>query len=211
MKKSVPFIAVILIFMSVSGSATTVKLTADKENVTIGESIKFHLEIHPTEPVGGQFVLYREVEPRRYKLCVVFYEKPSPQQCTECAGDFPLSEDLSRNFHYKPVDPGNYYAEANFGGVRDKVYFTVFTEATTTTSTTSTSTTTSTTTTITTTTTTTTKTAATTTKTTTTTSSTLPEENSSPVGPSHLLLLAIPIAIFLVMVVIVLYLWRRSK
>jgi len=210
MKKSVPFIAVILIFMSVSGSATTVKLTADKENVTIGESIKFHLEIHPTEPVGGQFVLYREVEPRRYKLCVVFYEKPSPEQCTECAGDFPLSEDLSRNFHYKPVDPGNYYAEANFGGARDKVYFTVFTETTTTTTTT-TATTTKTTTTMTTTTTTTTKTVATTTKTTTTTSSTLPEENSSPVGPSHLLLLAIPIAIFLVMVVIVLYLWRRSK
>jgi len=205
MKKSVPFIVVILIFMSVSGSATTVKLTADKENVTIGESIKFHLEIHPTEPVGGQFVLYREVEPRRYKLCVVFYEKPSPEQCTECAGDFPLSEDLSRNFHYKPVDPGNYYAEANFGGARDKVYFTVFTETTTTTTTTTATTT------KTTTTTTTTKTVATTTKTTTTTSSTLPEENSSPVGPSHLLLLVIPIAIFPVMVVIVLYLWRRSK
>ena len=210
MKRTVQFIAVILIFMSVSGSATTVELTADKENVTIGESIKLHLEIHPTEPVGGQFVLYREVEPRRYKLCVVFYEKPSPEQCTECAGDFPLSEDLSRNFHYKPTEVGNYYAEANFGGARDKVYFTVFSETTTTT--TPTTTTTITTTTTTTPTTTTTITTTTTTTTSVATTSTLPEENSSPVGSSHLLLLAIPVAIFLVMVaVIVLYLWWRSK
>jgi len=160
--------------------------------------------------VGGQFVLYREVEPRRYKLCVVFYEKPSPEQCTECAGDFPLSEDLSRNFHYKPTEVGNYYAEANFGGARDKVYFTVFSETTTTT--TPTTTTTITTTTTTTPTTTTTITTTTTTTTSVATTSTLPEENSSPVGSSHLLLLAIPVAIFLVMVaVIVLYLWWRSK
>jgi hypothetical protein len=148
MNKLILLIALTLVFMAFPVSATTVTLTADRENLTLGESVKLHLEILPSEPVGGQFVLYKETESRKYILQVIFFKKPSPEQCLDCAGDVPVSGDLSRDFSYKPTDPGNYYAEANFGGARDKVYFTVQQETittTTTTTTTSTSTTTSTT------------------------------------------------------------------
>ena len=120
-------------------SATTLTLTADKDIISVGETIKFHLEIHPTEPVGGNFAVYMEVSPKKFNQIRILYKKPSPGQCYTCAGDTPLRDDLSKNFYFIPKEAGNYFAEANFGNLQKRVNFTV-TEITTTTTTTVTTT-----------------------------------------------------------------------
>ena len=128
-------------------TATTLDLTADKENLTVDETVEFHLEIHPTKPIGGSFQLYKEKAPKEFQLIVVFYEKPSTKRgCPGCGVvEYPLSEDFSRTFYYTAKTLGNYYAEANFGGVQKRVNLTVIMPITTSTTSTTSSTTTSTT------------------------------------------------------------------
>jgi hypothetical protein len=177
MKKLVLFTSLYLVFYlvliiillltsvltSVLASATTIKLDLDKERVQLGETIKFHLIIQPSKPVGGTFSVNKLVSEKRVKLVRILYSKPSPGSCYTCVGGYPLSENLDRNFYFKAREEGNYYAEANFGDAKERVNFTVFSPTTSTTTitasplpttstftTTSSSTTTSTTTTITT-------------------------------------------------------------
>lgn len=130
----------LVVFLISITVATNVTLSSDKSTLTLGEEIKFHLEIKPSKPVGGKLSVYREVRHNEFRLTRILFSKPTPSQCATCVGDTPLSEDLERNFYFKPQLKGTYYAEANFGGVRDKVEFNVV-EATTTTTTTTTPTT----------------------------------------------------------------------
>jgi len=129
MKKLALILGMLLLIQGIA--ATTVNLEADRQEVSINESIGFHLEIYPDEPVGGALSVYREIEPNRFVIVRILYSKPSPGQCYTCAGTGPLTEDLSRNFYFFPKDGGNYYAEANFGGEQKKVGFTVLGEETT--------------------------------------------------------------------------------
>lgn len=138
-----------VLWLTSTVSAVNVSVSADGENLTLGDTVVLHLEIDTKEPIGGQFVLYREVEPKKYSLVKIFYDAPN---CATCGGGIPLSRPLSGNYHYVTTSEGNYMAEAAFGGAADRVYFTVLKETTTTTTTTTTSTTTTTTTTSTTTT-----------------------------------------------------------
>lgn len=135
-----------MLLLSSAASATVVDVWLEPGNYSIGDTVYLHLYVDPSEPVGGQFSLSYEVEPRKYVQKVVFFYRPSPSQCVGCAGQYPLSEEKNSTYVYEIMDPGNYRAVANFGGVQDEVHFSVF-EETTTTSTTSSTTTTSTTTT----------------------------------------------------------------
>ncbi len=117
---------------------TEVSLDIDKTNITLGESVVFHLVVELSKPTGGHFLVEIEESPRRYSLVHQFLEYSS---CSSCGGQ-PLSQDVNEDYTYTPKEAGNYVAEANFDGKWDKVEFTV--SAVTTTSTSSTSTTTST-------------------------------------------------------------------
>lgn len=122
MKKIILFLGILMLIQGIS--ATTVKLEADRNELTYNETIELHLEIDIDKPIGGRLVVYREIEPGRFSA-EVLYTKPSPAQCSKCLGDTPLSENLSRNFYFTPKHGGNYYAEANFDGIRKRVDFTV--------------------------------------------------------------------------------------
>jgi len=123
MKKIVLIFGMLLLMQNIN--ATTIKLEADRQELIINETIKFHLEIHPDKPVGGNLAVYRETESNRFTIVRILYSKPSPGQCYTCVGDRPLSEDLSKDFYFFPRDEGNYYAEANFGSARDRADFKV--------------------------------------------------------------------------------------
>jgi len=114
-----------VLFLTQGITALMLELEADTGELFVNETIKFHLEINPDKPVGGNLVVYQEIEPNRFAISKTLYSKPSPGQCYTCMGDTPLSEDLSRDFYFTPKDEGNYYAEANFGGAQKKVNFTV--------------------------------------------------------------------------------------
>ena len=151
MKRKILILGILMLLQGIS--ATTVEMEANKEEFNLNETIELHLEIDIEKPIGGRLVVYREIEPNRFAT-EVLYTKASPAQCFKCIGSTPLTEDLSRNFYFTSKYPGNYYAEANFDGVRKRVNFTVLgptttstTPATTSISSTSTSTTSSTTTT----------------------------------------------------------------
>lgn len=128
----------ITIFLLVTASATTINLEANQTQLLPDQEIKFHLEIYPSKPIGGKFSIYQEISDRKFRIVRTLLSNPYPGQCYTCAGGYPLSEDLDRNFYFKPKTTGNYYAEANFGHVQEKVDFTVVSPTTTTTSTTST-------------------------------------------------------------------------
>jgi len=134
MKKTTMILGILLLLQGIS--ATTVELEADREELNISETIKLHLQIDIEQPIGGRLVVYREIEPNRF-TAEVLYTKASPAQCSACIGSTPLSEDLSRNFYFTSKYPGNYYAEANFDGIRKRVNFTVLGPTTTSTSSTS--------------------------------------------------------------------------
>jgi len=122
MKKTILLLGILLLVHGIA--ATTVKLEADRDELNINETIELHLEIDIEKPIGGRLVVYREIEPNRF-TAEVLYTKASPAQCSACIGSTPLTEDLSRNFYFTSEYPGNYYAEANFDGIRKRVNFTV--------------------------------------------------------------------------------------
>lgn len=122
MKKTILILGILLLVQGIS--ATTVELEADKEEFNINETIELHLEIGVEKPIGGRLVVYREIEPNRF-AAEVLYTRPSPAQCSKCLGSTPLNESLSRTFYFTPEHGGNYYAEANFDGIRKRADFTV--------------------------------------------------------------------------------------
>ncbi len=159
MKKIILLLGILLLVQGIA--ATTVELEADKDELKVNETIGFHLEVYPDKPIGGTLTVYREIEPNKFELVKTIYSKMAYSQCPTCPKKGALTDDLVRDFYFFPKDGGSYYAEANFGGVRDRANFTVLgNETTTTTSSTSSTTTTSTT--------------STSTSTSTTTSTTLP-------------------------------------
>lgn len=139
MKKTALILGILLFAQVIA--ATTVELEADRDELGINETIELHLEIDIEKPIGGRLEVYREIEPNRF-AAKVLYNKASPAQCSKCVGGTPLYEDLSRNFYFTPEYAGNYYAEANFDGIRKRVNFTVAALTLTTTSTSTSSTTT---------------------------------------------------------------------
>ena len=132
--------AVVMLLLATLAFATTVDVSLDKNEFAPGERVRIHLEIHPTEEVGGQLAI-RKFESNRLVLIRQPYYKPSPSQCRTCTGGGePLRSDLSKDFYFTPTETGIYQVEANFAGdagsVRDSEDFTVVVEKTTTTSTT---------------------------------------------------------------------------
>ncbi len=130
MKRFIPFLIIISAVPCVWG--TEVSLGIDKTNITLGESVVFHLVVKLSKPTGGHFLVEIEGPPRRYSIVHYFLSYSS---CSSCGGQ-PLSQDVNEDYIYTPKETGNYVAEANFGGKQDKVEFTV--SAVTTTSTSST-------------------------------------------------------------------------
>lgn len=122
MKRKILIFGILMLLQGIS--ATTVELEADRDDLNINETIELHLEIDIEKPIGGRLVVYREIEPSRF-AAEVLYTKASPAQCSECIGNTPLTGDLSRSFYFTPEHGGNYYAEANFDGIRKRVNFTV--------------------------------------------------------------------------------------
>jgi len=127
----------IIVCASAVSASTTVELTANCSNLTLGQAIEFHLEVNPEGQVGGVFNIQREMGPKKFRLEKTFLSYPS---CTSCGGGQPLSGKITRDITFIPKYEGNYIAVANFGGAQKIVNFTVLPEITTTiTTTTSTS------------------------------------------------------------------------
>ena len=121
--KTILILGILLLMQGIS--ATTVELEAGKEELNINETIELHLEIDIEKPIGGRLDIYREIEPKRFVVVTTLYRKPAPWECHSCAGGTPLDENLSTDFQFTPTRTGDYYAEANFDGVRKRVNFTV--------------------------------------------------------------------------------------
>jgi hypothetical protein len=138
------FAGFLLLILSLSASAVNVSVSVNDSSVFVGESVLLHLEVNTSEPVGGQFVLYEETEPKKYVLVRVYADFPD---CAACGGQLPLSRPHSADYLFKPLSTGSYMAEAAFGGVIDRVFFNVSRKTTPRTSTTAASTSSSTTTT----------------------------------------------------------------
>lgn len=130
MKCVILFLIIISAVPCVCG--TEVSLDLDKTNITLGESVVFHLVVELSKPTGGHFLVEIEESPRRYRIVRYFLSYSS---CSSCGGQ-PLSQDVNEDYTYTPKETGNYVADANFDGKWDKVKFTV--SAVTTTSTSST-------------------------------------------------------------------------
>lgn len=120
MKKQLIICFLVWVFiLNVSG--TNITLTADKKECFVNDNVTFHLEINPSKPIGGQFILEKKIDERRYILIKTFFDKPSPSQCLQCAGDVPLQSYYSGNFIYRFTSPGVYRAVAEFGGVSKEI------------------------------------------------------------------------------------------
>jgi len=132
--RRVMFVVLLLCALIPLVHATEVNLAIDKKVVKENETVKLKLSIRPTQPVGGQLVIYRREE-NKLVLVRQLLVKPSPGQCFACARDYPIKEDFSKTFIFHPGREGEYIAEANFGGVRKRVEFNVLPKVTTTTST----------------------------------------------------------------------------
>jgi hypothetical protein len=113
-------------------SATTVNVTVSPNKFGAENEMTIHLEIHPTEDVGGELNIFK-VDGNRLVLVHQPYRKPVPGSCYGCRRDLPLSTDFSDDFHFVPKEDGLYRVEANFGGVKDTVEFRIGRETTSTT------------------------------------------------------------------------------
>ena len=122
-----------------SADGAEVYLSADKTNLTLGESIKFTLEVVNDEKIGGFFLIEEQVGPKKYDWVKTFVQYSS---CPGCGGQ-PLYGDLKTVYFFKPTHEGIYLAEANFDRVKAAIEFNVSIEKTTTTTSSSTSTSTS--------------------------------------------------------------------
>jgi len=134
--KETPMIltAVLILSLVLTTPATEVSVKADKTHVKPGETVRLHLEIYPTEPVGGAFVLYR-MEGDKLKWIKSFVRKPQLSECSSCTVGSPIRNVYEATYRYELKQVGLYVAEANFGGVRDSVNVTVKRPETTSTST----------------------------------------------------------------------------
>lgn len=122
----------LLFCLTACASAVNISVSVNDTSVVLGESVLLHLEVNTTEPIGGQFVLYEETEPKKYVLLRIYADFPD---CAVCGGEIPLSRPHSANYLFKPLSAGTYMAEAAFGGKAKRVYFNVSRRKTTTTST----------------------------------------------------------------------------
>jgi len=119
--------AITLLFMVLltqTVAATTVNVSVIGRGFEVGEIMKLHLEINPSEEVGGNFNIFR-VESDRRVLVKQPFRKPTPGSCYGCMKDVPLRSYFSEDFYLIPKEQGLYMAEARFGGVVDHANFTV--------------------------------------------------------------------------------------
>jgi len=115
-------ILLFLLYMVPSISAVNISVSVNGTVFSLGETVMLHLEVNTTEPIGGQFVLYQEVESKKYALVRTYAEFPD---CAVCGGALPLSRPHSANYLFKPLSEGTYMAEAAFGGKAGRVFFNV--------------------------------------------------------------------------------------
>jgi LPXTG-motif cell wall-anchored protein len=115
-------IILFLLYLTPSISAVNVSVSVNGTVFSLGETVMLHLEVNTTEPIGGQFVLYQEVEPKKYVLVRIYADFPD---CAACGGALPLSRPHSANYLFKPLSEGTYMAEAAFGGKASRVFFNV--------------------------------------------------------------------------------------
>jgi hypothetical protein len=144
MEKRMLWIALALLLMSCSSSATNVSVTVVKDTVLVGETVELVLEVEPSESVGGEFVIREWVNETYGSFVRRLFSKPFPWTCSSCSGipGTPLKEHYKAVFHFIPTKAGSYNAEAYFRGTattaRDGRNFTVMESSTTTTTTTTT-------------------------------------------------------------------------
>lgn len=123
-------IMLLLLFcLSSCVSAVNISVSVNGTVFSLGETVMLHLEVNTTEPIGGQFVLYEEVAPKKYVLVRTYADFPD---CAVCGGELPLSRPHSANYLFKPLSEGTYMAEAAFGGKAARVFFNVSRRTTTT-------------------------------------------------------------------------------
>jgi hypothetical protein len=115
--------------LSSCASAVNISVSVNGTVFALGETVMLHLEVNTTEPIGGQFVLYNEVEPKKYEIVRSYADFPD---CAVCGGELPLSRPHSANYLFKPLSEGTYMAEAAFGGKAARVFFNVSRPTTTT-------------------------------------------------------------------------------
>lgn len=127
-----PAVLGLLLFASLA-DATTVNVSVSRNKFGYENEMRIHLEINPTEEVGGELNIFR-VDGNHLILVHQPFRKPVPGSCYQCRRDVPLSSDFSDDFYFVPPQDGLYRVEANFGGVKDVKEFTVGFAATTTTS-----------------------------------------------------------------------------
>lgn len=125
MKTNPLMLIIILILILPQAHATTIELTMDKKNYKVNETIHVTFDLNPDKRVKGSVVIYEKIGENKYREC-------SPRLfstviCATCTPhgyeyiDMPFSDTFSRQMN----EPGNYFVEANFGGVIKKIFFNV--------------------------------------------------------------------------------------
>jgi len=107
-----------------AASEAAVELSSDKQNYISGETIHVTLNLNPNGYTTGSVTIYEIINETKSKQ---YWQLFGTVPCRACAGrgvesiDEPFFDTFSRQM----TEPGNYYVEANFGGVSKKVFFNV--------------------------------------------------------------------------------------